>query len=289
MTQATTVNWERIEKVLNLAARPGTDGERTAAKSRLEAMLESAGITRRDVVRRGLGRLLVEAGMPIEDPQFSQERVQTSTGSRTSPRSEQTQTVSVRNNPNKRNMVARFSSVCPDCGNGIKAGTTWIYWVKGSPAVHMECPAKVNRANSQTQAQGRMAKTGRVNPKVQNGIYTVEFDGTYRTIRISDCDFGEFAEGTQVAEFLRGQDNESDYAGFAFVQGSTFKVWSRFADAAELIKALDSLLQADDAGSYGEAYARRSGRCWRCGRTLTVPSSLHRGLGPDCAKKVGWA
>lgn len=29
------------------------------------------------------------------------------------------------------------------------------------------------------------------------------------------------------------------------------------------------------------------GSCARCGRTLTVPVSIHRGFGPDCARMLG--
>ena len=35
-----------------------------------------------------------------------------------------------------------------------------------------------------------------------------------------------------------------------------------------------------------EAYALLSSRCARCNRTLTVPASIHRGLGPECAQKM---
>ncbi len=282
----TQINWTKIEGTLNLAARPGTPQEGEVARQKFQALLDRYELSVNDCIHRGMRQLLQAAGVI---PQAETHKTTTRT-ERTQTRTQTQETTDVRSNPRKRNMVARFSSTCPECGNSIQAGVTWIYWVKGSPAVHMECPATVRRASSQTQAHGRMSKSGRVSQKVANGTYTVEFaDGTYRTIRLSDCTFGEFAEGTQVAEFLRGSDNETDFTGFAFVQGSAFKVWSRFATAEELIKALDCLLQAGDAGQFGEAYARKSGRCWRCGRTLTVPSSLHRGMGPDCAKKAGWA
>jgi hypothetical protein len=32
-----------------------------------------------------------------------------------------------------------------------------------------------------------------------------------------------------------------------------------------------------------ELVVRHEGRCGRCGRTLTVPESIDRGIGPDCA------
>ena len=32
---------------------------------------------------------------------------------------------------------------------------------------------------------------------------------------------------------------------------------------------------------------RHDGRCGRCGRQLTVPSSIDKGIGPECATKMG--
>jgi hypothetical protein len=46
------------------------------------------------------------------------------------------------------------------------------------------------------------------------------------------------------------------------------------------------VLRANDGAlSYGQAYARQAGRCFRCGETLTTPESIERGLGPKCFKK----
>jgi hypothetical protein len=42
--------------------------------------------------------------------------------------------------------------------------------------------------------------------------------------------------------------------------------------------------------SVPEGYAvHHEGRCGRCGRPLTVPSSIETGLGPDCAAKIAAA
>lgn len=35
-----------------------------------------------------------------------------------------------------------------------------------------------------------------------------------------------------------------------------------------------------------EGYASRTGRCARCGKRLTDPESVARGIGPECAKQV---
>ncbi len=36
-------------------------------------------------------------------------------------------------------------------------------------------------------------------------------------------------------------------------------------------------------------YGRELGHCGHCGRTLTNPESIERGIGPVCAGKMGWA
>jgi hypothetical protein len=38
-----------------------------------------------------------------------------------------------------------------------------------------------------------------------------------------------------------------------------------------------------------ELVVRHEGKCGRCGRTLTVPESIDRGIGPECAGKIGGA
>jgi SNF2 family DNA or RNA helicase len=48
-------------------------------------------------------------------------------------------------------------------------------------------------------------------------------------------------------------------------------------------------LLTGDYESMGLSYAMNSGRCWKCGRELTVPASIHRGLGPDCAQQYSEA
>jgi hypothetical protein len=129
---------------------------------------------------------------------------------------------------------------------------------------------------------------GPVQPFIPNGTYTVVWgSGDRRTIRLGKG-FKDRPE-TQIASFLSGSDNESDYTGFATVTGQNVAVWKRFRDGDTLItKALEFVLKKpEDAATYGMAYAMESGNCYRCGRTLTVPASIHRGLGPECAKKIG--
>ncbi len=129
-------------------------------------------------------------------------------------------------------------------------------------------------------------------PVIVNGTYTVVLDeaGNYRTLRI-DVTPPKLnqPQGTQIASYLSGADNTSNYTGFAFLNGTQIRIWSKFHNDSALNRALSVLINADAETriDYGAAYAMESGACWHCGRKLTRPVSIARGLGPDCAKKLG--
>jgi len=115
---------------------------------------------------------------------------------------------------------------------------------------------------------------------LQTGTYTVETETGHRTFKVitqkADADF---APGETIIQFLSGSDNESDYTGFAFVKpGLRLQVWKRFASSTSLLAAAAVLTANPEA-------ALKSATCRRCNRKLTVPVSVHNGLGPECAKK----
>jgi hypothetical protein len=129
---------------------------------------------------------------------------------------------------------------------------------------------------------------------VKPGTYTlVRSDGTYRTLQFTTP---KWADNKLTVAYLSGNDNECSYTGFAFVNTDAngklhVQMWSRYKGNLELRSDLDEFLTLrshDEAHKLfldkAESYALESGSCMRCGRTLTVPASLHRGLGPECAK-----
>ena len=73
---------------------------------------------------------------------------------------------------------------------------------------------------------------------------------------------------------------------------STVYFWKRFkaANPPERLERIKRAFDraARDPQAAGLAFALREGACYRCGRTLTVPASVHRGLGPECARKGYW-
>jgi hypothetical protein len=126
---------------------------------------------------------------------------------------------------------------------------------------------------------------------IHEGRYTIIFpDEAYRTIRVSRNDNPDFFNGEGFTlGYLSGPDNDTAYTGFGIIRADgLLTIWRKFRGGdteTKLRRAVDVLLA--DPATAGESYALASRRCYRCNRTLTVPASLHRGLGPDCAEKVG--
>lgn len=148
------------------------------------------------------------------------------------------------------------------------------------------------KAATTPETQPVVSSNNPIEPVCPNGTFTVVLNerGEYRTIKLTDApDTMGKPIGTQIASYLSGSDNEHDYTGFAFVSGSKIGTWSKFKADSTLTRALTVLLSADREKQIdmGEAYAIESGRCFRCGRTLTVETSVKRGMGPICAGKMG--
>jgi hypothetical protein len=118
------------------------------------------------------------------------------------------------------------------------------------------------------------------------GTFTVvALDGTRTTIRLQEP---KAKDGRVFASFLRGADNDADYQYFATLRGGVMGgIEGSFAVQRQAVRAI--LAPTADLRAMGLAYSLESSNCWRCGRTLTVPASIHSGLGPDCADKLGAA
>lgn len=144
-------------------------------------------------------------------------------------------------------------------------------------AAVLRCAA---RETKPAQRETPKADEPQVEAEVPNGFFTVDMgDGSHVTLRLKTWN------EKQIATYLAGSDNENDYVGFAFVNGRRFNVWRKFAanENSRIVEALRTLLQGDP-GEAGLRYAMTSSNCFRCGRRLTVPASIHAGLGPECAK-----
>lgn len=125
----------------------------------------------------------------------------------------------------------------------------------------------------------------------KHGTYTVVYgtlkDGTqHRTLRIKKI---HPQSDRVVVEYLYGPQNTSDFRRFADVVEGGIYVHNGFKQDSDLVDALQFLLNADNETlkAAGYKYALDSGNCAMCGRKLTVPASIHAGIGPVCASK-GW-
>jgi len=127
-----------------------------------------------------------------------------------------------------------------------------------------------------------------------NGTYTVVFDEATDdriTLRFRIPTFGTW-KGVQLVEYLYGPDNENDFVRCANAVAGGYYVWHTATGNSRVMNAITFLASEADVEQQraaGEMYALASSRCWRCNRKLTVPASVHRGLGPDCAMIVGYA
>lgn len=176
----------------------------------------------------------------------------------------------------------KFGAKCVVCGVYVQAGAGETTKNNGKWEVrHVQpCPTA-------EQAAEAAAPSGEF--KVPTGRYTVVWGDHYKTIRVEKQDeFDDFMPGVTLLKYLSGPSNESDYTGFAHVDARTGEVrfWKKHRDNEVLREAVKVLLGDPKAAS--QAYAVESNRCSRCNHPLTVPASVHAGLGPDCAKKVAW-
>jgi len=117
--------------------------------------------------------------------------------------------------------------------------------------------------------------------------------GTRFTYKIRAADDGK----VHFVSLLNGPDNESDYKYLGrIVDGE--KLWI----GRRVPKAGDIGMDAPSALAFQWAWERlcrgvmldsleiwHEGRCGRCSRKLTVPSSIASGFGPECAGKVGFS
>jgi Family of unknown function (DUF6011) len=85
---------------------------------------------------------------------------------------------------------------------------------------------------------------------------------------------------------LSGPDNENDYFYLGLIRDGRFFLTgkSRCTANAPSFKAFSFFW--DSAALHPQLVVRHEGRCGRCGRTLTVPESIDRGIGPECASKM---
>lgn len=126
------------------------------------------------------------------------------------------------------------------------------------------------------------------------GLYTVHDEQSHVTFRVRRA---SWAQGRTVISYLTAVNGRQTYRGFGFLSERGLQVWDSARDAHKAIHAAQWLIGSAQRHSYArqtflnlaEAHALSSGTCLSCLKTLTVPASIYRGLGPDCARRLGVA
>lgn len=87
---------------------------------------------------------------------------------------------------------------------------------------------------------------------------------------------------------MSGRDNESSFTYIGFLRGGEFHRGrkSAIAENATCVRAFAYVWNAlREARMPAQCEVWHEGRCCRCGRALTVPASIARGIGPECASR----
>ena len=122
-------------------------------------------------------------------------------------------------------------------------------------------------------------------------VFTIDNGkGTHYTFRIGrKTDTQPFFVG-----ILSGPNNENDYTYMGIYDPSTHNVRltqkSKYNEESVPLKVIRwGIKQVVENKELPSGYSiRHEGKCCRCGRTLTDPTSIELGIGPECRSKVSW-
>ena len=99
-------------------------------------------------------------------------------------------------------------------------------------------------------------------------------------------------KATYFVNLLTGPDNVSDYTYLGMLDPVAGAVKltraSRYNADSAPVKAINWIIGKLWAGVdiSNDCALNHAGRCCRCGRMLTTPDSVARGLGPECASRL---
>jgi hypothetical protein len=122
-----------------------------------------------------------------------------------------------------------------------------------------------------------------------NAVVTLESKATkkwytYKVTAVPDRD------NQWWVKVLSGPDNTADYVYLGMINGVGFKLTkaSKFPASSIPVRGFNYLWRHLEAGELpDDMEVHHEGRCGRCNRVLTTPESITRGIGPECAGKMG--
>ena len=127
-----------------------------------------------------------------------------------------------------------------------------------------------------------------------HAIFTVSNpQGVRYTFKIKQGNFGKAVEADSpyFASLLTGPDNNSSYTYMGMFNPNNYTCRltraSKYTSDSLPWRVLNWVLRITFSGqNLPEGYGlQHEGKCCRCGRKLTTPESIDRGIGPECAKK----
>jgi len=127
-----------------------------------------------------------------------------------------------------------------------------------------------------------------------NATFTVESDsGEYRTYKIRRMDPNpRFPNQAYAVALLSGPDNENSYSYIGLIDPDTghLRLTSKsrrteFSPDVRIFRwAMRGVFHHGMRLNGGTIH--HEGKCGCCGRTLTVPESIKRGIGPECWERL---
>jgi len=135
----------------------------------------------------------------------------------------------------------------------------------------------------------------------KNIPFTLNFPSRYFSYSASQTR-GDSAEDTTI-HVLVGPNNQRDWRPLARIEGPYLRTLrpgearnhripmyrgrlESISAEADSFKALAWAWKAAHRGDLGEVEPMHVGECGRCGRELTKPESIERGIGPVCWEKL---
>lgn len=174
-----------------------------------------------------------------------------------------------------------YGAKCASCNGWVEANAGRLSNVNGTWIVrHLDGECDTSPSTEATVDAPQAVEHART--PFFDGTYTIEDDEGHRTFRLSTQPAtDDFMPGVQLIAYLNGPDNDRDYVRFGSISPTgNLRVWRKHLDKTKVIADANKFLANPDAPNILKSVA-----CYRCGKTLTVPASVHDGFGPECAKK----
>lgn len=119
-------------------------------------------------------------------------------------------------------------------------------------------------------------------------IFTLESKQTGRryTYKITKSKTGDY----YFANLMFGNNNETDYRyiGLLTEDGLVVTKGSHHPNDSYPVNALNYFMKCTKVDSFPPSLGiYHSTRCCHCGKLLTTPESIEKGIGPECEKIIG--